>query len=191
MAEDPEALALVAACARGEASAFEALLVLHGPILRAACVRALRVSGLRPFGADLEEAEAEVRARLWRDARGFFGSFRFSCPLEAWLRLMAYRTALNWALAERRRAHEPLEAAHGVAAPAFATEAEEDLARLRLALARLEPSERSLVEGFHLEGLDYGALAMRLGLARESVGPLLSRARKKLGEFLSGGGPSG
>ncbi len=113
--------ALVAACARHEHTAFETLLAEHGGAIRAGCRRALS-KGRR---ADLEEAEAEVRKRLWQEAGAVFGGFRFACPLEAWLRLVAYRTALNW-LASEGRPSRGLGAAEGVASPLapYALEAE-------------------------------------------------------------------
>lgn len=173
--------ALVAACARGEHAAFETLLARHRESLRAGCARAL---GARAGPAALEEAEAEALSRLWRDAARFFGSFRFSCPLEAWLRLMAYRTAMNWLAAERlRRGSSAVPEIAEV--PPDPVEAEEELARLQKALGRMDGTERKLLEGAYFEGLGYRALAQRLGLAPGSIGPLLTRAREKLGRFLS------
>ena len=179
--EPPEAeRALVAACARREHDAFTHLLAMQAEAIRAGCSRAL---GLSRGRADLAEAEAEVTRRLWQEAEAVFGGFRFACPLEAWLRLVAYRTALNWASAQGRRT--PGLAGEGAASLARdGLEAEERLLLLRRGLEQLGAPDRELLEDAYLKGLDYKELAQCHGLAPGSVGPLLTRARRKLAGIL-------
>lgn len=182
---DPDR-ALVAACARGDHSAFETLVGRYGSDLRAGCVRALTSAKGLVGSADVEEAEAEVLSRLWRDAPSFFGRFRFSCPLEAWLRLMAYRTALNWIVSERRRAGQRLDVAGDPAAMSNpdGLEAEEALASLRMGLQRLGGLDRELLEGVYLKGMNYRHLAQHLGIPAGNVGPMLTRAKGKLSKIV-------
>jgi RNA polymerase sigma-70 factor (ECF subfamily) len=175
--------ALVAACARREHAAFERLLAIQAEAIRAGCRRALGRSRGR---ADLDEAEAEVLKRLWEEAEAVFGGFRFACSLEAWLRLVAYRTALNWASARGRRSpgwkEDTALAATSLAQDAL--EVEERLEGLRRGLERLEIQDRALLEDAYLKGSSYKELSQRHGVAPGSVGSLLTRARRKLAGIL-------
>jgi RNA polymerase sigma factor (sigma-70 family) len=174
---------LVAACARREHPAFEVLLRRFSGALEAGCRRALVRSGLSKGVSDLEEAGAVVRERLWREASSVFGGFRFACPLEAWLRLVAYRTALNWVESEYlRRTPEPPE----VEVPAFSlvVEVEEELAALAKGLEQLGERDREILQDAYFRGLDFAVLARRHGLARGSVGTTLARARERLGKIV-------
>lgn len=47
-------------------------------------------------------------------------------------------------------------------------------------LERLEPQEAEAIRMYHLEGKSYAEIAAALGLAENSVGPTLSRARDKI-----------
>ena len=181
-----EERALVSACARRDPEAFALLIGRYGSILASGCRRALVRSGRHTEGSDLDEAHAVVQERLWREADRIFGGFRFECPLEAWLRLVAFRTALNWALAESSRQGLGLARASEAAAPEEpdAVEAEEQLALLRKAMDRLGEPERSLLEDAYVLGLGYRELAERRSLASGSLGPLLLRAREKLGKIM-------
>ena len=180
-----EERALVAACARGEHPAFESLLGRFWGAIRAGCRRALARSGLSKGISDLEEAEAVVRERLWREAASVFGAFRFACPLEAWLRLVSYRTALNWIEAERLRRTPVLPDVEAPAAP-IAAEAEDELAVLSRGLGLLGERDRVLLEDAYFRGMDAQVLARRHGLARGSVGNTLARARERLGKIVKG-----
>lgn len=171
----------MAACARGEHAAFEALLGRYSGALAAGCRRALARSGFSRGEGEFEEAMAVVQERLWREAGTVFGGFRFACPLEAWLRLVAFGTALNWVGAEFRRRGEALnEAVSPAAAEDSSLEAEEELAALARGLVLLEARDREMIEDAYFRGIDYRQIAQRHGLARTSVGPILGRARERL-----------
>ena len=47
-------------------------------------------------------------------------------------------------------------------------------------LAELEGAERDVVQLYHLEGRSYYEISVATGIAENSIGPLLSRAREKL-----------
>lgn len=174
---------LVAACARREHPAFEALLGRFEGAIEAGCRRALTRSGFSRGASDVEEAGAVVRERLWREAASVFGAFRFACPLEAWLRLVAFRTALNWIESERLRRVSPPSEAQAPAAP-LALEAEEELSLLSRGLGLLPERDRALLEDAYFRGLDFPQIARRHGLARGSVGTTLARARERLGKIV-------
>lgn len=184
--EGEEEKALAAACARRDPGSLERLLAIHGAALTAACRRAVALARGRVSAGEVEEAEAEVRRRLWAGAEAVFGRFRGDCPLEAWIRLVAYRTALNHLAAESRRGHPALRDVHASAAPAAseALEVREDLARLREGLTRLDPEDRLLLEEAYLKGRSYREVARAAGVAPGSVGPLLLRARQRLAKIV-------
>lgn len=177
--------ALVAACGRREHPAFEALLARFEGAIGAGCRRALSRSGLSKGASDLDEASAVVRERLWREAPSVFGGFRFACPLEAWLRLVAYRTALNWIEAERLR-RTPAPPDVPAPGPSLALESEEELAALSKGLGLLPERDRALLEDAYFRGLGFPEMARRHGLARASVGTTLARARERLGIIVKG-----
>ncbi len=49
-------------------------------------------------------------------------------------------------------------------------------------MTRLDPQEARVVQLFHLEGKSYQEISRAVGLAENSIGPLLSRARQKMRE---------
>jgi RNA polymerase sigma-70 factor (ECF subfamily) len=57
-------------------------------------------------------------------------------------------------------------------------------------LERLDPQEAEAIRMFHLEGKSYADIAAALGLAENSVGPTLSRAREKLRREELGANPA-
>ena len=57
---------------------------------------------------------------------------------------------------------------------------EEEISRL---LSSLKGIEAEVVRMFHLEGKTYQEISMQIGMAENSIGPILSRARDKLRHF--------
>jgi RNA polymerase sigma-70 factor (ECF subfamily) len=49
-------------------------------------------------------------------------------------------------------------------------------------MEQLDATEASVVRQYHLEGLSYQQISERNGISENSVGPMLSRARKKMRE---------
>lgn len=61
----------------------------------------------------------------------------------------------------------------------------EDRDAIETAMANLPEAEAVAVRMYHLEGRSYREIGERLGLAENSVGPFLSRAREKMGNSIS------
>lgn len=61
----------------------------------------------------------------------------------------------------------------------------EDREAIETAIANLPEAEAVAVRMYHLEGRSYREIGERLGLAENSIGPFLSRAREKMGNTLS------
>lgn len=47
-------------------------------------------------------------------------------------------------------------------------------------LLRLEPQEARIVRMYHLEGMSYHQISQEVGMSKNSIGPVLSRARDKM-----------
>ncbi|NNE00383.1 MAG: sigma-70 family RNA polymerase sigma factor [Pirellulaceae bacterium] len=56
----------------------------------------------------------------------------------------------------------------------------EDREEVEKLLLRLDPKEASVVRMYHLEGKTYAEISQVVGIAENSVGPVLSRARSKM-----------
>jgi RNA polymerase sigma factor (sigma-70 family) len=100
--------------------------------------------------------------------------------LEGWLYRTGLRLALDQLKKERRRArYEAIAAQVGLASsqPLDDLDQEDERQRVRRVLATLKPAHVNLLV-LTCEGLDYRELAIALGVKRNSVGKLLSRARK-------------
>ena len=80
------------------------------------------------------------------------------------------------------RTREQVEPPRG---PADVSAAREDAERMHEALAAIPPRDRLLVTWIE-EGWTYRAIARVLALRENSIGPLLKRARERLGHALNG-----
>ena len=54
------------------------------------------------------------------------------------------------------------------------------LENIESSLEKLTTTEATAIRMFHLEGKSYSDISVRIGLAENSVGPFLSRAREKM-----------
>jgi RNA polymerase sigma factor (sigma-70 family) len=151
---------LLRAIARGDEAAFVELRGRYGRAVARVCRTVA--------GADAEDCEQEVFARIWGKA-ALFDPGRGGAA--AWLLTLARRTALN--VRARRRPPAPLAAeVEGVAEPG-----ELDGFWLEAALARLPERERTVVELAYYEDLSESAIARRL---RVPVGSVKSWKRRGL-----------
>ncbi len=108
--------------------------------------------------------------------------FRGQCSLAAYLTVIARRTCVQ-ELARRAAAREAdaqagkhMEAAVN-SRPHAGLETFEEVAKL---LRKLPAKERSVVKLFYLEGRSYEEISTLLDMPVNSIGPILTRARKKL-----------
>jgi len=165
------------AAGRGEASAaaaFEAIVARHGPMVLAACRRALREPG------DADDAFQAVFLVLAEKA----GSVRVADSLAPWLYGVARRVTVRArADGRKRRGREATGVDLDAEAPATTT-ADDGMVDVRPILdeelARLPEKYRSPVVLCHLEGVSHEEAARRLGWPVGTVGGRLSRARDLL-----------
>ncbi len=141
----------------------------------------LRSSPLRP--EDTEDVAAEVLLALVANDYAALRHFRNQSSLATYLTVIARRTCIGELVrrVESREVQTPSEGTlPEAAAPARAQaglETFEEVARL---LGKLPSRERQVVRLFFLEGRSYEEISTALHIPINSIGAILSRARKRL-----------
>lgn len=169
-------LALVESLRRGDAEAFETLVVTYQHRIFSI---ALRMLGDR---SEAEEIAQEVFLRVYRS----IGDFRGEARLGTWLYAITSRLCLNRLKSpgRRRRMSEGALArvANGRPNPGTALEASELEAALRRAIAELDDERRIVLVLRDLQGLAYEEIAAALELPLNTVRSRLHRARMEVKE---------
>lgn len=164
---------LVAAAARGDVAAFEALYRRHvGRILG---VISRLVGGQRARAEDLTQ-DAFVRA--WQA----LPAFRFESAFATWLHRLAVNTALMDLRSRRARPHDDgddaaLDRVGATDSAGHTTALSLDLER---AVASLPPRARAVLVLYDVEGWQHEEIAAALGMAVGSSKAQLHRARRLL-----------
>lgn len=140
----------------------------------------LRSFELRP--EDTEDIAAQVLLEVVDRDYAVLRHFRGQCSLASYLTVVARRTCVQ-ELARRAAAREAdLQAGKQIEAasnsrPHAGLETFEEVAKL---LRQLPAKERSVVKLYYLEGRTYEEISTLLDMPVNSIGPILTRARKKL-----------
>jgi RNA polymerase sigma-70 factor, ECF subfamily len=178
--QDPSDEALIAAYVAGgpqAGEAFDRLVDRHAQFVYAVC--------FRYFGnpADAEDAAQDAFVTVLRRASSYRGSARFS----TWL----YRVTINACNdIARRRSRRPRAGGVDVTILADLAAADDPLAtrelsvELERALARLDPTTRTLVLLHDVQGLPYADIAARLGLPVGTVKSRIHRGHARLASLL-------
>jgi RNA polymerase sigma-70 factor (ECF subfamily) len=174
----PDDLELLESLRRGEAEAFEALVVTYQHRVFSIAVRML---GDR---SEAEDVAQEVFLRVHRSIRGFRGEAKLS----TWLYAITSRLCLNRLKSgskQRKAGETALERiADGRPDPGATLEASELDAALHRAIAELDDERRIVVVLRDLHGLSYEEIATALDLELGTVRSRLHRARMELKERL-------
>jgi RNA polymerase sigma-70 factor (ECF subfamily) len=145
----------------------------------------LRSMPLQP--EDKEDLAAEVLLQVVANDYALLRQFRGNSSLATYLTVVARRICVN-ELARRAAAREvqPKGEEHvaaveteDTARPQTGLETLEEVARL---LRKLPGRERQVVRLHYLEGRSYEEISAALNIPINSIGPILSRARKKMRE---------
>lgn len=127
-----------------------------------------------------DDLVAEVFSVLLASDRGVLRRFRRDSSLATYLTVIARRVIARRLFDDSFRKRLTITGVDlAVAEPDDRIENREEVERL---MARLDPQESSVVRMYHLEGMSYGEISKAVGLAENSIGPLLSRARQKMRE---------
>lgn len=147
-----------------------------------------RVRGVSLDDASRDDLVAEVFLELLRNDFAVLRRFRRNSSLATYLTVVARRVVVRRLVSADRqpRPRSPqtdaaLEAGYG-AADATAPQRTEDEEEVRRLMLRLDPQEANLVRMYHLEGKSYHEISQASGMAENSIGPALSRARAKMRE---------
>lgn len=128
---------------------------------------------------DVEDVAAEVMLAIVADDYSVLRQFRGQSSLATYLTVITRRMCIH-ALGKRISGKESLDGQterKAKATPEKAMENKEEVVRL---LKRLPSRERRVVRLRYLEGRSYEEIATKLDLPVNSIGPLLSRAKKLL-----------
>ncbi len=144
----------------------------------------LRSTPLRP--EDTEDIAAEVLLQIVANDYKVLRDFRGNSSLATYLTVIARRICVH-ELARRTAAHEvqPKTDGHRLAdadieEPPKAQVGLESLEEVQKLLSKLPGREREVVRLYYLEGRTYEEISTDLHIPVNSIGPILSRARKKL-----------
>lgn len=142
---------------------------------------------------DIEDLAAEVLLQIVAGDYAVLRQFRGESSLSAYLTVIARRICVH-ELARRSAARE--------VQPQTAPEANdqeiedaprgsgiEHLEEVERLLSKLPAKERSVVRLHYIEGRSYEEISTELNIPVNSIGPILSRARKKLRQDVKGAPP--
>jgi RNA polymerase sigma-70 factor, ECF subfamily len=146
----------------------------------------LRSFTLKP--EDTEDIAAQVLLHVVDNDYAVLRQFRGNSSLATYLTVIARRTCVN-ELARRAASKEraikgsnnlPFEEPESPeSAPGKGLETLEEVTRL---LSKLPEKDRSVVKLYFLEGRSYEEISKELTIPMNSIGPILSRARRKMQE---------
>jgi RNA polymerase sigma-70 factor (ECF subfamily) len=143
----------------------------------------LRSSPLRP--EDTEDVAAEIMLQLVSNDYAALRHFRGKSSLATYLTVIARRICVH-ELARRSAAREVQPKTDGYTeqtepeAPPKAEIGLESLEEVQKLLSKLPAREREVVRLCYLEGRSYEEISTELHIPVNSIGPILSRARKRL-----------
>ncbi len=137
---------------------------------------------------DRDDLCADVFLAIIRDEFALLRRFRGQSSLATYLAVVARRVVVKNLVEKKSPARlGDIEVASSNGSkdqpPEQLLEDREEVGRL---LEQLTRDEQELIRMYHLEGKSYQEIALATGLAENSVGPMLSRAREKMRQAESG-----
>ena len=129
---------------------------------------------------EVEDLVAEIMARLIEHDYRILRHFRGHSSLATYLAVIARRVAVN-AIA-RKQAVERMKSdatTDPSVPPELRIDTEDEIQRL---LDALKGREADLVRSYYLENKSYEAISQEMGIPSNSIGPMLTRLRRKMRE---------
>lgn len=187
MSASPYDLELIQRCLSRERQAWEALVDRSLRIVVQVVRHTGRSRGIAISSSDQEDLVADVFLELCKDdfaaLRRFKGGSSFSTYLtviarRVIVRNLVRRPDLPLAAQQDWAGQVPVETAAG--GGTMAGPSDEGLVEIAGLLEQLNQTEATLVRLHHLEGRSYAEISRQTGVAENSIGPTLSRARDKM-----------
>jgi RNA polymerase sigma-70 factor (ECF subfamily) len=179
---DSSDAALVRDCLAGAPGAWDAFVERFAGLFRHVVDRTCSQRRLELSAADRDDVVAEILVELLKGDAAVLRAFAGRASLPTYLTVIARRTAVRMM---KRHDHPP--AAPAPAPPGAAAAAAPDQERRRAdreeierLLGRLDAADARLIRLHHLEGRSYGEISRITGLPLGSIGPALSRARRRM-----------
>jgi RNA polymerase sigma-70 factor (ECF subfamily) len=144
---------------------------------------------LRLTPEDREDLAAQVFLNIVREEMAILRHFRGESSLATYLTVIARRIVVHELLKQKSPSSLGNHSS-GRAVAAVGSESEQrvsDREQVEKLLAELDGAEARVVRMYHLEGKSYQEISSAVGMPENSVGPTLSRARRKM---RSGAGPA-
>ena len=129
---------------------------------------------------DREDLAAEVFLQLIKDDFALLRRFRGESSLATYLTVVSRRIIVRQLL--RRKTTSPLaEAVGGMESNGSAPEERiSNRDEVEQLMRQLDAPEAAIVRMYHLEGKTYREISQSVGMAENTIGPTLSRARQKM-----------
>ena len=141
--------------------------------------------GCQVTSEDVEDITSEVFVEILKDDFAFLRGYRGESKLSTYLCTLVHRKAVQ----EFNKRVRYLNGNNGIVdADSYSQGSTSDVVEnniLREAISRLAMPERAMIGMFYFEGRSYKEISEILGLAINSVGPMLGRARLKLKVLLA------
>ncbi|MCH2211957.1 MAG: sigma-70 family RNA polymerase sigma factor [Fuerstiella sp.] len=138
---------------------------------------------LRLTQDDEDDLCADVFAALVDRRMATLRSFRGRSSLATWLAVVVRRIVLRKLTQRRYASALGHVSVHSSAVRQATDSVESDLAnrdQVETLMKRLSPGTQDVVKLFYREGLSYGEISRKLGIAVNTIGPMLSRIRRTL-----------
>lgn len=136
-----------------------------------------------------EDLVSDVFLCLLKNDFGVLRRFRGQSSLATYLTVVARRVVVRGLLQRRlnsNRERTGMTEAASMAGPAdSASELVENAESIEVALKKLSQEEATAVRMFHIEGKSYREIGVQIGMAENSVGSYLTRARAKMKNALT------
>lgn len=134
--------------------------------------------------ADIEDIAAEIFLEIVDEDYGVLRRFKGASSLPTYLTVVARRICVKEVIKRHReaelghmQAHRAIVADEEASGEAEAIATAEEVERM---LENLPEREAEVVRLYHLKYLNYRQIGKQLGIAENSVGPILASARKRL-----------
>jgi RNA polymerase sigma-70 factor (ECF subfamily) len=149
-----------------------------------------QAKSIRLTSEDREDLVGVVFLGIIKDEFAVLRHFRGESSLATYLTVIARRVVVHELLKNKQNSrlslakldHGPAngDSTHGAAAPHHAEQRLSDRDQIDRLLEELDGTEAQIVRMYHLEGKSYEEISSAVGMPENSVGPTLSRARRKM-----------